>query len=495
MGAKFLSKSRFMSGQQCELKLWFDAYRRDLATPPSEQQQVLFDTGHAVGKLAQQRWPGGVEVGFKPWEREPAIAQTQKLMADATVPAIYEAAFLHQGLYVRVDILARTDEGWDLIEVKSSTRPEKEVFLKDLAVQYWVLCRLGIALGEVGILVLNNQYVYPGGDYDLEALFRFHEATEYCQEHSDWVAGGVQRFHGVLAQSQPPAIEVGDHCFRPYDCPYYGHCSQGLVEAEHPISDLYRLSQRRREELIARGVETIPEIPEDFPLSDVQDRIREAVRTGRPWRSSELDEHLNTVEWPLYYLDFEAFQPALPRFVGTKPYQAIPFQFSLHLQTGPDDPIEHHEYLHTDNTDPRPALIEHLLAAIGEAGSVVVYSGYERRILNELAAAFPEHAIVLRALTERLWDLLPVIQAHYYHPDFRGSFSIKSVLPALVPEEGWSQLEVADGRSAVLMYEQALETRDEAIQDWLFDALRAYCRQDTLAMLKVREALSASHRD
>ncbi|MDT8439360.1 MAG: DUF2779 domain-containing protein [Wenzhouxiangellaceae bacterium] len=375
MGTKFLSKSRFMSGQQCELKLWYDAYRRDLATPPSEQLQVLFDTGHAVGHLAQQRWPGGVEVGFKPWERDPAVAQTRKLMADPKVPAIYEAAFLHQNLYVRVDILARTDTGWDLVEVKSSTRPEKEVFLQDLAVQYWVLSQLGVPLREVGILVLNNQYVYPGGNYDLQALFRFHEATEFCQEHSGWVGSDVQRLHAVLARSEPPAVEIGDHCFRPYECPYYAHCSEGLIEVEHPISDLYRLSQGRREELIASGVETIPDIPEDFPLSDVQERIREAVRTGQPWRSAELDDRLNEVEWPLYYLDFEAFQPALPRFVGTKPYQAIPFQFSLHVQARPDDPVEHHEYLHTENTDPRPDLIDQLLDVIGRTGSIVVYSG------------------------------------------------------------------------------------------------------------------------
>ena len=491
MGAKFLSKSRFMSGQQCELKLWYDAYRRDLATPPSEQQQALFDTGHAVGHLAQQRWPGGVEVGFKPWERDPAIDRTQALMADPDVPAIYEAAFLYQGLYVRVDILARTDVGWDLVEVKSSTRPEKEVFLKDLAVQYWVLSQLGVPLREVGILVLNSQYVYPGGDYDLQELFRFHEATEYCQEHSDWVGDDVQRLHAVLARTEPPVIGVGDHCFRPYECPYYAHCSAGLVEVDHPISDLYRLSQRRREELLANGVEAIPDIPADFPLSTIQERIREAVRTGQPWRAPDLNEQLNAVEWPLYYLDFEAFQPALPRFVGTKPYQAIPFQFSLHVQAGPDDPLEHHEYLHTENTDPRPDLIEHLLAAVGEAGSIVVYSSYERQILNALGTAFPEHAEVLRAVTERLWDLLPVIQNHYYHPAFGGSFSIKSVLPALLPEEGWSDLEVADGRSAVLMYEQALVSKDEALQDWMFDALSAYCMQDTLAMVKVREALLA----
>jgi len=489
MAKKLLSKSRFISGQQCALKLWFDAYQRDLATPPSEQHQALFDTGNSVGQLAQQRWPGGVEVGFKPWERDQAIAETNKLMADPMVPAIYEAAFLNEGLYVRVDILVRTDEGWDLIEVKSSTRPEKDVFLTDLAAQYWVLKHCGIPLREVGILVLNNQYVYPGGDYDLEALFRFHEAREHCQEYSEWVATEVHRLHDVLSQEEPPDIGVGDHCFRPYKCPYYAHCSQDVVEPDNPITDLYRLSHGRREELVTSGVETIEDIPEDFPLSEVQTRIRETVLTGKPWRSPELDEALNTVQWPLYYLDFEASQPALPRFEGTSPYQAIPFQYSLHVQTGSDSQLEHREFLHNNSKDPRPYLINKLLDDIGEAGSIIVYSSYERRMLNELAKAFPQHEAELLALTDRLWDLLPIIQNQYYHPGFRGSFSIKSVLPALLPKEGWSDLELADGRSAVLMYEQALITEQESLRTDLFDALRAYCKQDTLAMFKVREAL------
>jgi predicted RecB family nuclease len=489
MATKFLSKSRFMSGQQCELKLWYDAYRRNLATPPSAQQQALFDTGNAVGQLAQQRWPGGVEVGFKPWERKPAIDQTQKLMADPSVPAIYEAAFLHDGLYVRVDILARTGEGWDLVEVKSSTRPEKEVFLKDLAVQYWVLSNLGIPLREVGVLVLNNQYVYQGGDYDLESLFRFHDATEYCQENSDWVGTDVQRLHAVLAQSEPPSIEVGDHCFSPYDCSYYGHCSADLEVLEHPITELYRLSQTRRDELRASGIETIPEIPEDFPLTETQTRIRKVVRTASPWRSPELTGLLEGVEWPLYFLDFEAFSPALPRYVGTRPYQAIPFQYSLHVQNKGGGDLEHHEFLHTQPTDPRPCLIDQLLDQIGSQGSIVVYSSYERRVINDLAAAYPQRAEALGRVRDRLWDLLPIVQDHYYHPDFNGSFSIKSVLPALIDAAGWSELEIGDGMSAVIKYEQALQEPDEAIRNRIFDELRDYCRQDTLAMVELREVL------
>ena len=484
-----LSKSRFMSGLQCELKLWHDAYQRDLAAPPSVQQQAIFDVGSAVGELAQQRWPGGVEVGYKPWQRQPAIAKTQKLMDDPAVPAIYEAAFLAHNLYVRVDILARVPDGWDLIEVKSSTRPEKEVFLQDLSVQYWILQQLGIPVRHAGILVIDNTYVYPGGDYDLSQLFRFHEATEHCQEQADWVAREVERLHGVLALEDPPDISVGDHCFRPYDCPYYTHCSAGLPKLEHPISDLYRLTPAGRERLSALGIETIPDIPDNYPLSETQSRIREAVRTGQPWQSPELRSQLEAVEWPLYYLDFEAWSPALPRYAGTRPYQALPFQYSLHIQRKPGGAPEHHEFLHEEPTDPRPELIEALLAVIGETGSIIVYSGYERRILGELATQFPDHELALRAVADRLWDLLPVIQQHYYHPDFRGSFSIKSVLPALLPGEGWSELDITGGMSAVIEYERAIMERDDAIRDHLFDALRDYCAQDTLAMVKLREAL------
>lgn len=484
-----LSKSRFMSGLQCELKLWNDAFRRDLAAQPSPQLQAIFDAGSAVGRLAQQRWPGGVEVGYKPWQRQPAVAQTQKLMADPEVPAIYEAAFLANDLYVRVDILARTADGWDLIEVKSSTRPEKEVFLQDLSVQYWVLQQLGIPVRQAGILVIDNTYVYPGGEYDLAQLFRFHEATEHCQEQCDWVAREVERLHGVLALNEPPDISVGDHCFRPYDCPYYEHCSAGLPVLEHPLSDLYRLNPAGRERLSALGVESIPEIPDDYPLNEIQSRIREAVRTGQPWQSPELRDRLAEVQWPIYYLDFEAWSPALPRYAGTRPYQAIPFQYSLHIQRETGGALEHQEFLHTEATDPRPELIEALLSVIGMSGSIVVYSGYERRILGELATLFPAHEEELRAVSDRLWDLLPIIQQHYYHPGFRGSFSIKSVLPALLPEPGWSQLDIKGGMSAVIEYERALAESDDEVRDGIFDALRAYCAQDTLAMVKLRGVL------
>jgi len=487
-----LSKSRFISGLQCPLKLWNDVNQRQLATPPDASLQAIFDRGTAVGELAQQRWPGGKLVGFKPWEREQAMAATNKLMADPAIPAIYEAAIEHEGVFIRVDILARNGDGWDLIEVKASTQAQKEVFQNDIAVQHWVATGAGLSIHQAGILVLNRNYVYPGGDYDLDQLFTFFDATEHCLAAADRIGEQVKDFHQMLAEPAPPDIPIGDHCFSPYECPYYAHCSEGMEFPDNPLDHLHHLHPNRRADLEALGIECIEDIPDDFNLNEIQQRIRQAVITQNPWQSGQLAKALNDVAWPLYYLDFEAFQPALPRYPGTRPYQAIPFQYSLHIEQDNGE-LTHTEYLHTDNTDPRPELARSLLDAIGTQGSIVVYSGYERRMLNELATAVPELAEPLHAATERLWDLLPIIRNHYYHPNFQGSYSIKAVLPALVKGNDWSELDIANGMAAATAYEQALDGLTLAERQDTFEALRQYCEQDTLAMHQLRRALLAIH--
>ena len=477
-----------MAGTQCPLRLYNDVFRRDLAAPFSDTQLAIFDRGTAIGELAQQRYPGGVLVGFKPWERAQAVAETRRLIDDPSIPAIFEAAFEHEGVFVRVDVLLRNEDGWDLIEVKAATRPEKEVFQLDAAVQHWVVTGAGLTVDRAGVLVLNREYVYPGGDYDLEELFVLGDATEFCQSMHERIAEQVTGFHQMLAAELPPQIEVGDHCFSPYECPYYANCTEGMRFPDNPIDHLYRLNSTRREQLQAIGVETISDIPDDFDLTPMQERIRQAVVTGRSWQSPDLARVLEEPTWPLCHLDFEAWQPALPPYPGMRPFQAIPFQFSLHIEQ-PDGSLIHRDYLHEQQSDPRRPLAEALLEAIGETGSIVVYSSYERRMIHELANHLPDLRDRLLALADRLWDLLPVVRNHYYHPDFRGSFSIKNVLPALLPDEGWSELEIADGLEAAVAYEQALATTDPISRKWAFRNLRAYCAQDTLAMVKLMRAL------
>jgi len=485
-----LSKSRFISGWQCHLKLWYDVHRRDLRPEPDEALQAIFDTGHQVGELAQQRWPGGVLVDGPHWAVDRAEARTQELLNDASVPAIYEAAIVHRGALTRVDVLVRHPDGsWDLVEVKSSTRV-KEPYDTDLALQYWILQGAGLRLRRAGVLVLNRDYVYPGGELDLQTLFRFEDLTALCEARLDEIGAQVDELQQVMQRFEPPAVAVGPHCHTPYDCPYYEHCSRDLPENAYPLTLLPRFRGSEIEQLAGEGIETLHELPADYPLNDLQARVRECIVNGRPWASPQLGKVLADVQWPLYFLDFEAALSAIPRFAGTRPFEAVPFQFSCHIQAHDGAAPEHTEYLHTQPSDPRRDLAQALLAVLGEQGSIVVYTGYEARMIDSLAEALPDMAQRLRALKPRLYDLHRVIVDHYCHPDFRGSYSIKAVLPALVPGMSYADMAIADGMAAARAWLQMIDSPDPAFRQQIDAELRAYCQQDSLAMLKLREELT-----
>ena len=297
----------------------------------------------------------------------------------------------------------------------------------------------------------------------------------------------------MLAESAAPDIAPGEHCFTPYPCSYYAHCTRDHVSPEHGIDELPWLVAERRAELQAAGIEEIRDIPVDFPLTRLQRIVRRAVREGRPLLHGDIPGALAEVTLPVRYLDFETFAPAIPCFAGTRPYDAIPFLFSVHTEGNGSLPA-HVDYLHEHDDDPRRRLAELLIEALGREGTICTYSGYERKVLRALAAALPERAEALDAIESRLFDLLPVVRNGYYHPDFRGSFSIKNVLPALVPGMGYHDLAVADGQTAAARYVRALVSADPQERQRIFDDLRAYCARDTLAMVKLRQALEAPGR-
>ena len=485
-----LSKSRFISGNQCPLKLWNDTHRRDLATPPDESLQAIFEIGNQVGELAQLRWPGGVLVDGPYWEIDAAVARTEALMADPAVPAIYEAAIVHEGALTRVDVLARAPAGsWDLIEVKSSTKV-KEPFDTDVALQYWILNGAGLTVRRAGVLLLNTGYLYPGGEYDVDRLFRFEDLTEDCHRRLNEIGDQVQEFRQVMNRAQPPEVAVGAHCHSPYECPYWDHCTRDVTFPERPIDMLPKLHKNRRSKLEGMGVESLDDVPADFPLTEIQARVRECTRSGESWVSPGLKPALEQLQWPVAYLDFEAAQFPLPRYPGTRPYETVPFQFSCHVQASPNAELFHHEYLNTDGSDPREAIAHALLEAVGEEGSIVVYSSYEKQMIRALAGWFPHLGADLLRLEDRLFDLLPVIRDNYYHPDFRGSFSIKAVLPALIDDMAYDNMAISDGMVAARTWKQATEGDPGFLSDAAARDLRDYCCQDSLAMARVVEKLT-----
>ena len=293
----------------------------------------------------------------------------------------------------------------------------------------------------------------------------------------------------MLEGRKPPEVEAGAHCTDPVMCEFFDQCNAAVPEGH--ISELPRLTQKKRDELGALGVEMIHHIPAAFALTELQSRVRDCVLSGETWIGPKLQAALSRAEFPLYFMDFETFNPALPRYKGMAPYGQIPFQWSVHVLRKWGGGLKHYEFLAEDDGDPRLAFTRELMDVLGEKGSVVVYNRqFESARLAELAGWIPKYAGAIERVQKRLWDLLPVVRDNVYHPGFGGSFSIKSVLPALAPDMTYEGMEVAEGSQAGLAWERlvrgALNAGEKAK---LRKALLAYCGQDTMAMARVMQAL------
>ena len=329
--------------------------------------------------------------------------------------------------------------------MKSSTGAKPE-HIADVAIQLHVLENLGVPINNVYLMHINNQYVYLGGDYDLGVLFALADVTGQARRFtSERILGDLARMWEALQQEGPPAIKIGRHCTRPYLCPFFGHCHE--TEAS------------------------------DSSAADGEAAV------GR-----NLGSQIAGIRYPAGFLDFETFMPALPVYAGTRPYQTIPFQWSLHLQEE-DGRLTHREFLNDDADDPRERLIVSLLDAVPPRGSIVVYSPYEQRILNELARDFPRYEGRLMSLCDRLFDLLPVIRSGYRHPAMPNN-SLKSVVPVLVQGWGYSDLDIQEGSAASASYAMMIsEDMTEDARVGIREALLAYCRTDTEALVRVLGAL------
>jgi predicted RecB family nuclease len=297
----------------------------------------------------------------------------------------------------------------------------------------------------------------------------------------------------VLQQEKPPDIAPGAQCKSPYECEFYQLCNP-ILPGDH-VSFLPGLRQNRKQELLDRGIVSIKDIPATFPLTDLQRRVRDCVCSGVPCFSGQIASELAELRYPLFFTDFETFNPAIPRFAGMRPYGAFPFQWSVHIQSRPGANLEHHEFLACDGTDPREAFISSLLAILEKnaGGQVVCYSKYEATQLAGLARWLPGYARRIEKVQGRVWDILAFIRKHVYHPNFGGSFSLKQVLPALVPDMTYADMPVADGTEAGLAYDTLVRgSLPETERLELRRALLAYCAQDTLAMTKVLEVVRSS---
>ena len=482
-----LSKSRFLAGSQCHLRLWHQCYNRELASGATPAQQAIFDAGQEVGRLATSLFPGGVLIEEDHLHHEEAVRTTLAAMKNPDIPAIFEAAFLHNDVRVRVDILERLQNGgWNLIEVKSATSV-KDVYYSDVGVQYVVLKGSGLNIVRAGILHLNSRYVYDGNQRQLDHLFTFSDLTENVLALQEDLPARVAELKEMLAAGSAPQVLPSRHCHSPYGCEFWEHCTADMPEFW--VMNLTGIREERLNELAAMGIEDIRNIPQNFHLTELQNRIRSCVVSREEYVAPELDEELTGVEYPIHFLDFETVSPPIPFYPQTKPYQAIPFQWSDHILSEEGN-LTHFSYLFKEDTDPREDFAVTLLEILGDSGTVFTYSNYERRVVTELAEYLPQRSGQLLATLDRFKDLQAIIKRHFYNASFYGSFSLKSVLPALVPGMSYDDLLIQEGTHASLQYLEMLNPATPAEErKKIEEALLAYCSHDTLAMAKIREAL------
>jgi hypothetical protein len=487
MKTPLLSKSRFIRGQQCHLHLWYQCYHPELASEISEAQQAVFDSGHEVGELATRLYPEGVLITEDHLHHEEAVQSTLEVLKDSNICAIYEAAFLYDGIRIRVDILERLENGkWNLIEVKSSTSV-KEVHFPDVAVQWYVLRGAGLEIETAFLMHVNNQYVYDGKKLDLNSFFIGSDVTEEVVAMQGRVPGMISDLKEMLSDSGPPDISPSRHCSKPYECDFYEYCTKEMPE--HWIMELSGIKQTKLDELVVMGINDIKDIPSTYSLTDLQDRIRTSVVNNKEYISEELEQELTDVEYPIHFLDFETISTAIPRYVGTRPYQILPFQWSNHILQK-DGVLEHHEYLCNEDKDPREEFTFRLLSILGIKGSIFIYSTYEINIIKTLSVHLTEYRKKLLDTLDRFKDLRDITKKHFYHPEFHGSFSLKSVLPALVPDMDYESLGIQEGGQASSEYLRMIEpsTPPEEREKIRKDLL-TYCKQDTLAMVKIRDEM------
>lgn len=484
-----LSKSKYVRGLQCQKSLWLYNHRRDLIPETPAALQMIYDQGQEVGRLAWKNFPGGKLIEEDHLHRNEALEAT-RVALEGGAGVLYEAAILFDAVLIRADILVRNNDGsWDIVEVKSTTDIE-DVHLHDLSIQRYVLEGAGFRIRKTCLMFINNQYVRRG-DIDVGELFTLSDVTEKVAKLMKSVPANVKEFHKTVATDEAPTVDIGPHCTIPYDCEFIRHCWKHIPE--YSIYNLANISQKKIAALRKLGVLEIKDIPEDFELSETQSRQVEVEKTGREHLEAEpIAKLLTTLSYPLYFLDFETLNPAIPPFDGLRPYEQFPFQVSIHIQKTDVGEIEHVEYLGDGKTDPRPGLARCLVEAIGPTGSVIAYNAsFEGRHLAGLAETFPEMSDRLLSIIERLWDVANAFRKrHYVHPGFKGQWSMKAVLPTLVPTMSYKDLAIGGGTQAQLAYLNLMKGKFSGSEDLNLAAnLKKYCGQDTLGMVELLKQL------
>lgn len=485
-----LSKSKLMNYRQCPKRLWLEIHHPELRAD-SSATEASFTVGHQVGEVARRL--------YDPKDKGELIDVTSEGFANAlqrsrtlleTAQPIFEAGFSAAGALAFADVLLPVKKAgkraWRMVEVKSSTEM-KPYYQEDAAIQAFVARESGVPLAGIALAHIDSQWVYPGnGDYT--GLLVEQDLTKDAFARRDEVVTWIAAAHTIARKRSAPKIGTGKQCSEPYACGFIDYCQSQSSLAEYPVEWLPRVQSKSLKALIEEGqVKDVREVPDDL-LNDQQRRVKQHTLSGKIYFNTQgAAEALAAHKLPAYFLDFETITFAVPIWKGTRPYQQIPFQFSLHM-LGKRGKLTQQAFLDLSGNDPSKRIAEALIAGCGESGPIFAYNaGFESRVIKEMADRFPRMKKPLLSIVERIVDLLPVARDHYYHPDQCGSWSIKAVLPAVVPELSYDDLDgVQNGGMAQDAYLEAThsgtaQARKTQLQQHLLD----YCHLDTYAMVKL----------
>ncbi len=478
-----LSKSRILAHRQCPKRLWLHSHKPELAQYDNQQQQ-RFDTGNTVGEVARRLYSDGQLIEHE--DLSQCLKDTQAALRTGT--PIFEATFQHDGLLIRADLLLSDENGYRLVEVKSAASV-KDVYLVDVAIQSWVIRQAGVPLTRVEVAHIDRSFIYPGNE-NYNGLLKHVDVTSSISALENEVPGWVSAARTTLCNDEP-SLDVGVHCQQPYGCPYISYCAPPQEQvAEYPVTIL-PWGGKLVKQLANEGFADLRDVPIERLRKPLHQKVWRASKTEVPELDPEASAKLKSLPFPRYFLDFESIQFVVPIWAGTRPYDQVVFQWSCHIQTSEDE-LKHAAFLSDGTGDPRRQFAESLLDAIGDHGPIFVYNvSFERSRLQDLAAAFPDLSSQLHAATARLYDLLPLARAHYYHHGMQGSWSLKSVLPTIAPELDYENLTIGNGGMAMdafaeILHPQTSLERRSNLRQGLLD----YCERDTYAMVRIVQHFS-----
>lgn len=483
-----LSKSKYCRGIQCKKLLWLTEYKPEVSEDIDNSS--VFENGEEVGDLAKGLFGDYIDIEFN-YDLSKMIEDTNKVINNCKICNITEASFLYDNNFCSVDILRKNNNKYEIYEVKSSTKVS-DIYKEDATYQYYVLTKLGYKVEKICIVYINNKYVRYG-KLEIDKLFNIEDITDYAKNNIDVVEKNIEEINKAMKQSMESIDCVGLNCFDPYNCPFFKYCTRHLSSPN--IFDISGLNKNKMIECYREGKTSFKDLIKeelgskyleqiDFEINNKKDKIDE----------EKIEEFLNTLSFPLYFLDFETYQQTIPLYDGINPYGQIPFQYSLHYIEKEGEKVKHKEFLAEADIDPRRMLAERLVEDIPKNVCVLAYHmNFEKKVIARLAELYPDLEDHLLNINDNIKDLeIPFAKRYYYTKDMKGKSSIKYVLPALFPNEpslNYKNLEgIHNGSEAMNSFANLKELSKEEQKKVRHNLLK-YCELDTYAMVKIWERL------